>query len=138
MKGYSQKMLRAAALAIALILLLGVPGRLSIADNADTQQTRDASGAYYLVGSMNEWTVNETYRLTQNTGAEGTEYMITLDLAAGAEFKVVSSSDGVAKETWYPDNADNYKITEAGNYTIYFRPNYDGGEDWYCNTLYAQ
>ena len=32
---------------------------------------------------------------------------------------------------------NNYVITEAGNYTVYFRPNADGGEDWHYGLIYA-
>ncbi len=96
----------------------------------------DAGAGYYLVGSMNGWAVNADYKLTQNNGASVTEYMITLDLAANAEFKVVYSADGSATTTWYPGGA-NYQITEAGNYTVYFRPDYNGGSDWHESCLYA-
>ena len=86
---------------------------------------------YYLVGSMNEWSINEQYKLEANPGAEG-EYMITLYLEAGAELKV-KGIDGV----WYPDNAANYTVEQAGNYIVYFRPDGSGGDDWYYHVIYV-
>ena len=37
---------------------------------------------------------------------------------------------------WFPEGSDNNyggngEITEAGTYTVYFRPHYDGFEDWF-------
>ena len=94
--------------------------------------------AYYLVGTMTNWTeegVKEEYKLTLNEEAEGgaEEYMITLDLQAGDEFKIVKNGESLV---WYPE-AENYKVTEAGNCTVYFRPNGDGGSDWFYNVIYV-
>ena len=95
---------------------------------------------YYIVGSMTDWTVKaeDTYRLTLNENAEAgvTEYMKTIDFAAGAEFKVVKVQGET--QTWYPDGmGNNYVITNASNYTVYFRPNGDGGEGWHYGYIYA-
>ena len=93
--------------------------------------------AYYLVGNMNDWAVSEDYILAKNTEADAEEYMITLALDADAEFKIVKV-DG-ENWTWYPgDGTSNYKITEADTYTVYFRPNYDGGDDWHYKVIYAE
>ena len=115
MKGLSQKTIRIAALLMAMLLLFGVPGSMRFAK-------ADGDGAgYYLVGSMNGWTVNAAYKLAENPNAAG-EYMITLDLAADAEFKIVYSENGTSPTTWYPDGENNNgTVDEAGNYTIYFR-----------------
>ena len=92
---------------------------------------------YYLVGTMNGWAPNEKYKLAANPGAEG-EYMITLYLDADAEFKIVYSEDGTATTTWFPDGMGNNKIiAEEGRYTVYFRPDYHGGDDWWYNCIYA-
>jgi hypothetical protein len=73
---------------------------------------------------MNEWTPSENYELTLNEEASVEEYTIRLDLEANAELKVVSN-----KNVWYPDGTDNnFKINDAGNYTIYFQPNFNA--DW--------
>ena len=106
---------RGLSLLIALFMLFGMFGMVGSTAKAE------AGVGYYLVGSMNGWAVNETYQLTENPGQTG-EYWITLDLAAGAEFKIVYSKDGSDRTTWYPDPGDNYAISEAGNYTVYFRP----------------
>ena len=106
---------RGLSLLIALFMLFGMFGMVGSTAKAE------AGAGYYLVGSMNGWAVNETYQLTENPGQTG-EYWITLDLAAGAEFKIVYSKDGSDRTTWYPDPGDNYVISEAGNYTVYFRP----------------
>lgn len=92
---------------------------------------------YYLVGNMNGWAPNEKYKLAANPGAEG-EYMITLYLDADDEFKIVYSENGTTATTWYPDGMDNNKeINEEGRYTVYFRPNYNGNDDWHYNCIYA-
>ena len=106
---------RGLSVMIALLMLFGMFGMVGSTAKAE------AGAGYYLVGSMNSWAVNETYQLTENPGQTG-EYWITLDLAAGEEFKIVYSKDGSDRTTWYPDPGDNYAISEAGNYTVYFRP----------------
>ncbi|MBQ6769280.1 MAG: hypothetical protein IJP46_11565, partial [Prevotella sp.] len=73
--------------------------------------------------------------------AETEEYMFTMDLTTQSQFKVVKS-DGVS-QTWYPDGmgnnyGENGEITQDGNYTIYFRPNADGGDDWFNGVIYVQ
>ena len=90
-----------------------------------------ADPVYYLVGSMNEWTPGEAYKLEANPENEA-EFMITMEFAAGAEFKVVKGE----KEVWYPDGA-NYVVNEAGKYTVYFRPDGQGGSDWYSGVIYV-
>ena len=88
---------------------------------------------YYLVGTMNDWTISDEYQLEPNPETEG-EYMITLDLAAGTELKVKSNDD-----IWYPgDGSDNYKLENGGNYTVYFRPDGSGGDDWYYKYLFVK
>ena len=89
---------------------------------------------YYLVGSMNNWAANAQYKLTQNP-YNTEEYMITLTLEANAELKVIGVNGGTT--TWYPDNADNYKVKDTGNYTVYFRPDYGSPyPDWYIGCIY--
>ena len=88
---------------------------------------------YYLVGTMNDWAIAEPYKLEANPEAAG-EYMITLTLAAGDEFKVKSDAD-----VWYPgDDTPNYKVADAGSYTVYFRPDGTGGDDWFYNVIYVK
>ena len=102
-----------------------------------TAATSTWAEGFYLVGSMNGWAPNEKYKLAANPGASG-EYMITLYLDADAEFKIVYSEDGTATTTWFPDGMGNNKIiAEEGRYTVYFRPDYHGGDDWWYNCIYA-
>jgi len=102
------------------------------------------SSIYYVIGSMNDWKVSETYKMTKyEPNTEQEEYFFVVDLVAGAQFKVCSSENGTDVKTWYPDGTgNNYgekegtKITEAGKYTVYFRPNKDGNDDWYEKYIY--
>ena len=90
---------------------------------------------YFLVGSMNEWTPSENYKLTANKESTG-EYMITLDFAAGAEFQIATAAGD--NQVWYPGGQENNcVINDAGNYTVYFRPDYSGGSDWFHNCIYV-
>ena len=91
---------------------------------------------YYLVGSMNGWKAgNENYRFTPNTNNEGEYVLYNVSLNKDDEFKVVGVKNNI--KTWYPDLADNYghngEITKDGTYNIYFRPDGQGGNDWYYN-----
>jgi hypothetical protein len=89
---------------------------------------------YYVVGTMNDWGASKQFQLTQNPNNEA-EYMITLNLKVGAEFKVIGVGENT---TWYPgDGKGNYYVNTAGKYTVYFRPNYDGGDDWHEHCIYA-
>ena len=97
-----------------------------------------AEMAYYLVGSVNEWTAEDAYKLSKNDASADIEEYLFSDLALETtdEFKVVYSEDGTAMTKWFPEGSDNNyggngEITEAGTYTVYFRPHYDGFEDWF-------
>ncbi|MBQ5687115.1 MAG: dockerin type I repeat-containing protein [Ruminococcus sp.] len=97
-----------------------------------------AEMAYYLVGSVNEWTAEDAYKLSKNDASVDIEEYLFNDLALETtdEFKVVYSEDGTAMTKWFPEGSDNNyggngEITAAGTYTVYFRPNYDGFEDWF-------
>ena len=97
---------------------------------------------YYLAGSMTDWQTKEAYKLTVNEAAEAgvVEYMITINLTKDDQFKIAKSDDGihVYDADWYPTGMENnYKITKTSNYTVYFRPNYDGGEGWHYGCIYA-
>ena len=85
--------------------------------------TKTVEIGYYLIGSMTDWQVDETYRFTANAAAEG-EYLLNVaDLAAGAEIKVVRA-EGATKLQWYPDYGGNYVVDypHSGNVNVYFRP----------------
>ena len=102
----------------------------------------EASGApapvveYYVVGTMNNWTPSEAYKLAANPGDAG-EFMADFTFAANDLLKVRRTTDGEA-DLWYPDGIDNnFAINEAGRYTIYFRPDGQGGEGWHYGCIYA-
>ncbi len=91
---------------------------------------------YYLVGTMNDWGASKQFQLTQNPG-NSDEYMITLTLNKDAELKVIGV-DGEGSWAWYPSGSDNnYVVPATGEYTVYFRPDCLGGDDWHYNCIYA-
>ena len=96
---------------------------------------------YYLVGSINSWNVvdlTDDLKFAANPNAEG-EYMINYDFAANDEFKVVGRPEGTQEITWFPAGMDNnYVITATGNYTVYFRPDGQGGSDWHYGFFYVE
>ena len=94
----------------------------------------DVEIEYFAVGTFNEWKQKDAdYKLTKTTEQkEGhDQYTIDLDgLAAGAKLKVMSSV-GV----WYP-SGDDYEVSAAGDYTLYFVPEGVTAEDWYGGFFY--
>ena len=93
-----------------------------------------ATTDYYLVGTMNDWGASKQFLLTPNPG-NAAEYMITLNLKADTQLKVIGVEEG--KETvWYPGEGGNYVVNDAGQYTVYFRPDGQGGEGWHEGCIY--
>ena len=96
---------------------------------------------YYIVGSMNGWTVGDAdYKMVQNAGADHEYMKVAVPLTTTDKIKVVYTRDGV-QATWYPDganfNADGNKITADDNYTVYFNTAGDGDTDyWYQGYIY--
>ena len=93
---------------------------------------------YYLVGSMTNWAADPLYKLAKNPDNEA-EYMIAKTLYAGDQFKV-AKSDGltIADSDWYPSGMNNnYNVTASGEYTVYFRPDGQGGDSWHYGYIYA-
>ena len=110
-----------------------------------TPVTEDAG--YYLAGTMTGWSVAPEFKMTR-TGASTEEYMIEVPLLRtskpyNSQFKIVYSPDGITDQTWFPSGFDNNygdytgEIPQSGVYTVYFRPNYDGGSDWHDGCIYA-
>ena len=93
---------------------------------------------YYAVGTMTNWEIDDNYLLTKNDAAQGDEYMLTnVALTSTDAFKVVGYTAG-QDWSWYPAGTGNdYAITSDGTYDIYFRPDYQGGNDWFYNCIYA-
>ncbi len=97
--------------------------------------TPQLEDGYYLVGSFNGWAADEAYQFKANPEAEG-EYMLEgIVLHIADELKVIGISGETS--TWYPGEGDNYVINEDAEYVIYFRPDYQGGDDWHYNCIYA-
>lgn len=87
---------------------------------------------YFMVGSMNEWTIDNVNQLLPSKTEEGL-YELQTTFAADDEFKIVSSTN-----VWYPGGTDNnYVVSEAGTYTISFRPegNVEGWYEGYFNVV---
>ena len=94
---------------------------------------------YYFVGSKTGWETNPLYKLAKNPENDD-EYMISLLLMAGEEFKIVKS-DGItiADSDWYPGGiGNNYQVTASGDYTVFFRPDGQGGDGWHEGFILAQ
>ena len=112
----------------------------AVAEVTFTKKAPEPDMEYYLVGSINGWnalTTDESLKLTANPAADG-EYMIDYTFEANDDFKVVGRPEGSQDITWFPTGMENnYVITEAGNYTVYFRPDGQGGEDWHYGCIYA-
>lgn len=90
---------------------------------------------YYLVGTMNNWQASNDYKFVANP-ANADELMIDVKLPANSSMKAI----GIQGEntTWFPDGVGNdFVINDAGNYTIFLRPDKQGGEGWHEGCLYA-
>jgi len=98
---------------------------------------------YYLFGSAQEWnvanlTTEDKFAANPNSG-DVEEYVLTATLAKDQAFKVVYVENDAIK-TYYPDGTDNNYVVDAahvGETDIYFRPNYNGSEDWHNNCIYV-
>ncbi len=104
---------------------------VSISTNGSTIRSRIISADYYLVGSMNGWTAKTEYKFEPNKNSIGgvEEYILFANLSQNDECKVKGDDN-----TWFPSGSgNNYIIANTAPYTIYFRPNGNGGDDWYCN-----
>ena len=110
-------------------------GEYTVSDDEATPVETVADG-YYLVGSFSEWEAKADYAFAENAGAAG-EYMLTTTLTAGNKMKVVKLEGGEIK-TWYPDGENNdYEVKVTGSHTIYFRPDGQGGNDWFNGVFYV-
>lgn len=93
---------------------------------------------YYIIG-LNGWNVADLTEGDQlwSTGIETGEFSLDVTLAEGDKFKVVRVEDDAIK-TWFPEG-DDYTVdaAHAGATTVYFRPNYNGNEDWFAGCIYV-
>ena len=95
------------------------------------------TNGYYLVGTMNEWTPAAENLFELNSENEA-EYQLAINLAENDEVKVVYvENDAIV--TWYPNEGENYVVdhNHAGATTMYFRPDYLGGEGWHAGCIYV-
>ena len=94
---------------------------------------------YYIIG-LNGWNVADLTAddMFWSTGIETNEFSINLTLRLNDEFKVVRVVDDMIQE-WYPAEGDNYVVDDHhyGATTVYFRPNYNGNEDWFAGCIYV-
>ena len=94
---------------------------------------------FYLVGlQLNNWTPAAEYHLLPNPENEQ-EFMVAATLAEGDSLKVVNVVDD-AITAWYPNGMNNNYVVDAdhaGETTLYFRPDYQGGEGWYEGCIYV-
>ena len=91
---------------------------------------------YYIIGDMTDWEVDEDYKMTLNE--ETGEYEYIMELNGDSEFKVVCVKG--KEKTWFPDGLDNNygqngEIKKTGKYTIRFRPDFDGGDNWFYGCI---
>ena len=97
------------------------------------------TNGYYLVGyQLNNWTPAADYMLVQNPDNEAEYQLLGVTLALDDSIKVVYV-EGDDIKTWYPEEGDNYVIDDHhnGETSIYFRPDYQGGEKWYYGCIYV-
>ncbi len=98
---------------------------------------------YYVVGNMNGWAKTDGYAMSRNTYCtSNVEYKLARQaLTTTNQFKV-ALWNGKELNTYYPDGTgnsygENGEITADGTYNIFFRPNADGGNDWYYNYIWV-
>lgn len=98
---------------------------------------------FYLIGKIGGvegWNVADLkaeQKFAANEGAEG-EYMLSTTLEEGDAIKVVKvENDEIT--AWFPGGeSSNFVVTAAyaGEKTVYFRPDQQGGEGWHYGCIY--
>ena len=108
-------------------------GELTVSDD----EVESVEDGFYLVGSFNNWTASADYKFTENAGQDGEYQLVRISLTAGDELKVVGKF-ATAGDIWYPGaEAGNYTVKKTGTHSIYFRPDGQGNDDWYCGVFYV-
>lgn len=128
---------------IAVILTLALLAAIcAVQTGALTEE--EANAGYYLVGSMNNWSVSSAYHFSLNPADAG-EYMIAgCALTTADEFKVIYSHDGKTIDEYFPMGFDNnctlgkMGIDANSVVDIFFRPDMDGADDWYFGCIYLE
>ena len=100
------------------------------------------TNGYYLVGKfggVDAWSVEDlsAEKLFAQNPDNNAEYQLAINLAVGDEIKVVEVENDAIK-TWFPVEGDNYLVdgNHAGATTMYFRPDYQGGEGWHYGCFF--
>ena len=119
-----------------LSIILAVLMVISVFIAVPTVASAEPGGAsvdYYIVGTMNNWTVSDAYKLTVNPNNSAEYLFQDLSVSANTELKVKDSND-----TWYP-GGENFTLNSAGTYDIYFRPDGQGDQSqgWYYGNILA-
>ena len=132
----TKKIRKPLSIILSLMMILSVFTIIPTTANAFVT----GESTFYVVGSFTDWQTDAGYILTENPEARGEYYLSGVDLHKDDEFKVVEENDSIQdfEPVWYPAGFDNsYIVSADGTYDIYFRPNYDGGDDWHYNCIYA-
>ncbi|MBQ3328201.1 MAG: hypothetical protein IJG86_10595, partial [Clostridia bacterium] len=92
----------------------------------------NAGEGYYVIGNFTEWQVNANYKMTKVNDAPEEYIFENIDLDTTSQFKIVYSSDGSERTTWYPGGmgnnyGENGEITADSNYIVLFHPTYTEG-----------
>lgn len=100
---------------------------------------------YYLIGKIGGvegWDVADVKaenKFEQNP-ENNAEYMLNVTLAEGDELQVVNVVNDQISGDWFPGGEGNNYIVDAdhaGEVTIYFRPDREGGDDWWKGCIYV-
>ena len=124
------------SLLLSVLILMSCFVVMAVSSNAATKPIP----GYYVVGSMNNWTLDKNY-LMQKSYFDNHYELLQFPLQAGDELKVVYSDDGIRKTVWYPSGVDNNFIVQETNeyYNIELAPDYDElGEEWYEGCIKVQ
>lgn len=92
---------------------------------------------YYVVGDQWGWNFPQDLDASRRFGdSTNGEYSLRITLDNG-NLKVIHWDKDTETTTWYP-GGDNYYVSDdvKGKTTIYFRPDYTGGDDWHEHCIY--
>ncbi len=124
-------------LSVLLVFALML-GALALPVFAESTGEQAPQGDYYIVGTMNDWTIREDYKIHSNPRENGLTYRFPLFMTPDDSFKIVYSSDGRTPDpgrTYPPGegtafNQESAIIKENGFYVFAFRPACDGGRGY--------
>ena len=90
---------------------------------------------FYLVGTMNDWTPAAEYYFVGNPD-NNAEFMLNVTLGLNDELKVVNVLNNEIT-AWYPSSNYIVDANHVGEKTVYFRPDFQGGEGWFEACIYV-